>query len=272
MSPTASLAIHGCPCCNVPAMNATVTGLQTAAIKGTQLRSVDKVLLGESGATWDRRFFVIDERSRMLNGKQLGGLQAVVANYDGTRLELRFPDSSAVDDLVDVGEPVTARFLSSELEGRIVRGPWAQALSDFTGRELRLVETTTATDRGSHGSVSLVSRGSLRRLAEQAETDFVDGRRFRMLIEVDGVAPHMEDEWVGREVQVGESLLRFEGHVGRCLVTSRDPETGDVTLPTLDLLRAYRRDVDSSEPLPFGIYGRVIGGGVVRVGDSVTPV
>jgi uncharacterized protein YcbX len=252
-------------------MNATVTSLQTAAIKGTQLRSVDKIMLGDAGAVGDRSFFVIDERSRMLNGKQLGALQAVAASYDGTRLALQFPDRPTVDDVVELGEPTTARFFSRELQGRIVQGPWARALSDFIGRELRLVETATAVDRGHHGTVSLMSRGSLRRLAEQAETDFVDGRRFRMLIEVDGVAPHMEDEWVGREVQIGESLLRFEGHIGRCLVTSRDPETGDVTLPTLDLLRAYRRDVESSEPLPFGVYGRVLSGGAVQIGDSVTP-
>jgi uncharacterized protein len=253
-------------------MNVTVTNLQTAAIKGTRLRSVDNILLGESGAVGDRRFFVIDERSRMLNGKQIGELQAVVATYDGQRLALEFPDGSAVDEVVEFGEALTARFFSGELEGRLVRGPWAQALSEHTGRDLRLVETATAIDRGRGGSVSLMSRGSLRRLAEQAETDFVDGRRFRMLIEVDGVAPHSEDGWVGREVQVGEALLRFEGHVGRCLVTSRDPETGVVTLPTLDLLRAYRREVEASEPLPFGIYGRVLSGGSVRVGDSVQPV
>jgi uncharacterized protein YcbX len=152
-----------------------------------------------------------------------------------------------------------------------VRGPWSQALSDFTGQELRLVETSTAIDRGVGGAVSLVSRGSLRRLAEQAETDHIDSRRFRMLIEVDGIAPHAEDRWVGSEFHVGESLLRFEGHVGRCLVTSRDPETGEVTLPTLDLLRAYRHEVESSEPLPFGIYGRVLSGGTVHIGDSVRP-
>ena len=63
--------------------------------------------------------------------------------------------------------------------------------------------------------------------------------------------------------------MRFGGHVGRCLVTSRDPETGEVDLPTLDLLGAYRRDLDTTEPLPFGIYGEVLVPGVVRVGDAV---
>jgi MOSC domain-containing protein YiiM len=43
-----------------------------------------------------------------------------------------------------------------------------------------------------------------------------------------------------------------------------------VTLPTLDLLRSYRAELGSTEPLPFGVYGRVLEGGLVRVGDPVT--
>jgi len=35
-----------------------------------------------------------------------------------------------------------------------------------------------------------------------------------MLIEVDGAEPHAEDDWVGREARVGESLLHFEGTSG----------------------------------------------------------
>src|ERR1700722_16554457 len=100
--------------CNGQGMNATVTQLQTAAVKGTRLRNVERVLLDISGAFGDRRFFVIDERSRMLNGKQLGQLQAIVATYDGERLALEFPDGSAVDDVVEFGESLTARFFSAE--------------------------------------------------------------------------------------------------------------------------------------------------------------
>jgi uncharacterized protein YcbX len=66
--------------------------------------------------------------------------------------------------------------------------------------------------------------------------------------------------------------VRFRGHVGRCLITSRDPDTGVVTLPTLDILGDYRRDLDTTEPLPFGIYGEVVAEGTVQVGDPVKPV
>ena len=93
-----------------------------------------------------------------------------------------------------------------------------------------------------------------------------------MLIEIDGVEPHEEDGWVGSQVRVGPALLRMHGHVGRCLITSRDPESADVDLPTLEQLGEYRREVDSTEPLPFGIYGEVLEGGSVRVGDAVMVV
>jgi uncharacterized protein len=117
--------------------------------------------------------------------------------------------------------------------------------------------------------VSLISRASIARLAEVAGEPDVDPRRFRMLIEIDGVPAHAEDRWVGRIVQIGGAAVRFNGHVGRCLITSRDPESGEIDLPTLDILGSYRRDEDTTEPLPFGIYGEVRREGTISVGDPV---
>lgn len=252
-------------------MSVTVTALYTAAIKGTRLRSVEQVVLDERGATADRKFFVADERNRMRNGKQLGSLQAVVARYEPPRLVLEFPDGSVIDGEVRLGEPVLTQFFSHQVTGREVLGPWSQALSDFCGQPLRVLESGSAVDRGAKGPVSLISRGSLRRLGEQAGTGPLDARRFRMTLEVDGVAPHAEDGWLGRRLHVGTAVLRFDGNVGRCLVTGRDPETGEPTMPTLDLLRAYRAGLDTTEPLAFGIYGRVLRPGTVNVGDAVEP-
>jgi hypothetical protein len=112
----------------------------------------------------------------------------------------------------------------------------------------------------------------LRRLAQSATCDTVDDRRFRMTIEVEGVDAHAEDSWIGERVRIGAALVRFRGNIGRCMVTTRNPDTGAVDLQTLHALADYRRHVDSSEPLPFGIYGEVLAGGTVRVGDPVEPI
>ena len=142
-------------------------------------------------------------------------------------------------------------------------GPWSAALSELVGEDLRLVEAggRSGIDRGRAGAVSLISRASLARLAAVAGSDRIDARRFRMTVEIDGVDAHGEDGWIGERVRIGGALVRFGGNVGRCLITSRDPDTGVVDLPTLDLLRSYRGGLDTTEPLAFGVYGEVLEGG-----------
>jgi uncharacterized protein YcbX len=249
----------------------TVTGLAYTAVKGTRLRELDAVELGPDGVPGNRRFFLIDRHERMVNGKTLGELSRVLASYADGELRLELPDGQVVADVVNGGDPIVTRFYSDSRPGRIVRGPWAQALSSYLGQPVRLVEGD-GVDRGQAGAASLISRASLARLASEAGADAVDARRFRMLIEIDGVAAHAEDAWIGRSVRIGSAVVRFAGNVGRCLVTSRDPDSGQIDLPTLDLLRAYRGDVQTTEPLPFGIYGSVVEGGMARLGDAVEPI
>jgi hypothetical protein len=250
----------------------TVAALSITPVKGTRLSAVDAIELGRDGARGDRRFYVIDERGRMQNGKLLPRFQSVVAQWSDPILTLSFAGGTATGGVVALGDRVETTFFSRPREARLVDGGFSEALTDYFGRALRLVEAGSAVDRGAAGAASLVSRASLGRLAEVAGEPVVDARRFRMLVEVDGVAPHAEDRWVGAEVRIGAALVRFGGHVGRCLVTSQHPETGVADLPTLDVLGTYRAGVDSTEPLPFGIYGEVLEPGAVRVGDAVHPL
>jgi uncharacterized protein YcbX len=195
-----------------------------------------------------------------------------VPDYDPAagELTLTFPDGRRVHSRVEYGDPVTTRFYRRTDQAPELHGPWSSELSAFIGHPLRLVAARTGVDRGREGGASIVSRASLGRLAQAAGRESVDARRFRMLIEIEGVTAHAEDGWVGRRVRVGESLLTMRGHVGRCLITTRDPDTAEADLPTLDVLRSYRSDEAGTEPLPFGIYGEVLKGGVVRIGDPVS--
>ena len=249
-----------------------VSGLALTPVKGTRLRAVQRVRLESGGAVGNRCFYVIDERDRMLNGKQLGELQTVRAEYSEPRLSLTFPDGRVVSGAVELDAAIETRFFTRTRAARLVRGPWSQELSILAGQPLRLVRAGGdggAVDRGARGAASLISRASMARLAEVAQVPEVDSRRFRMLIEVDGVDAHAEDAWVGRKLRVGGAVIAWRGHVGRCVVTSRDPESGEVDLPTLDILRGYRGELETTEPLPFGVYGEVLEPGEMSVGDAI---
>jgi uncharacterized protein len=256
-------------------MPARVTWISIAPVKGLALQHRESVRLEPFGVLENRRFHLIGEDGRLLNGKQLAPLVRVSAEWDeetGT-LALGFPDGNVLEGRIELGERVTTSFYGRRhVEGRVVVGPWGEALTEFVGQSLRIVqpvEIGAGIDRAG-GGVSIVSTGSLEAIRQAAGiSEPIDPRRFRMLFGVDGVEPHEEDEWVGRHVRIGEAEIEVLGNVGRCLVTSRHPDSGARNLPTLDVLAEYRGDVDSTERLPFGVWGAVTKPGVVQLGDPV---
>lgn len=257
----------------------TVSWLSIAPVKGLGLHHPDEVMLHDHGVTENRRFYLIGEDGRRAGVMEIPSLVQIAAVYDAgaDRLTLRFPDGNVVDGVVDVEHEVTTDFYGRPVAGRVVVGPWTDALSNFAGRPVQLVKSDrpgAGVDRG-RGTVSLVSDDSLAELARQAGRQHVDGRRFRMLIGVSGVRPHEEDEWAGRPVEIGGAAVRFLGTVGRCAITTRDPDTGERDIDTLRLIRDYRgftQKARGKRELDFGIYGEVVRPGRVRVGDAVTPL
>jgi uncharacterized protein YcbX len=252
----------------------TVAALQTTPVKGLRVLAREAIELGPYGVADDRRFYLVDDRGRMVNGKQVGALQEIVATLGDDELVLAFPDGTRVSGPTRLGdEELQTSFFSRPTPARELLGEFGAALSEHVGRSLRVVEAAhrKAVDRGRAGAASFISRASLQAL-ERLAGEAVDARRFRMLVEIDGLAEaHEEDTWVGRTLRVGEALVRVRGHVGRCLITQRHPESGTTDLPTLDLLRSYRGGLDTTEPLAFGVYGEVLEPGRVAVGDAVTP-
>jgi hypothetical protein len=208
-----------------------------------------------------------------VNGKQAPRLLAARPEMVGMRLALSFPDGSVVEDEVTLAEHVETSFFGRPVSGRVVEGPWNESLSELAGKAVRLMRTERegdGLDRGPRAGASLVSTGSLDALrVATGATEPIDGRRFRMTIGVDGVESHAEDGWLGDRVRVGDAVVVVREKVGRCAVTTLDPETGTRDLDTLGAIAAYRGDVPTREPLPFGVWCQVVEPGPVAVGDPV---
>ena len=257
-------------------MEGRVVRICIAPVKALHVVSPDEVELTHAGVVGDRRFWLLDSDRRLVNGKRHPELMRVQPEWDeaSRRLALAFPDGSVVEDEVQPGELFEAELYGTPHASRPVPGPWQEALSEFAGEPLTLLWSEGgAQDRGNDrgGWASLISRGSLEQLAVEAgATEPVDGRRFRMLFEIDGVEPHEEDTWLGNRVLIGDAVIVPLGDVGRCVVTTCDPDTGLSDFDTLGLLAGYRRE-GVTEPLPFGVYCDVAVPGRVRVGDAVRP-
>jgi uncharacterized protein YcbX len=255
-------------------MTGRVVRISIAPVKSLHVLNPDEVELGHAGVLGDRRFWLVDGDGRLFNGKRAPELMRVHPEWDETsrRLALRFPDGSVIEGDVEPGEPVAVELYGTPHPSRAVPGPWQEALSEFVGEPLTLLWSEGgAQDRGNDrgGWASLISRASLERLrAEAGSAAPVDGRRFRMLFEIDGVEAHEEDGWLGKQVGIGDAVVVPLGDVGRCVITTCDPDTAVSDLDTLKVLAGYRRE-GAVEPLPFGVYCDVAVPGRVRVGDPV---
>lgn len=252
----------------------SVARISIAPVKGLALVECDAVVLEPTGVRENRRFHVVDADGRRYNQLRNGALVQIRPEYDGDRLTLHFPDSTTAAGEIALGAEITTDFYGRRVVGHVVEGPWSGALSTWAGRPLTLVQSPAgaAVDRG-RGHVSLVSRASLEELGRQAGRNGpADGRRFRMLFELDGCAPHEEDDWVKRTVRIGDALVRIRGDVGRCAITTQNPDSGVPDFDTLRTIKAYRPETANEKGkkhLPFGIYGEVVEPGRVAVGDPV---
>jgi uncharacterized protein YcbX len=94
-----------------------------------------------------------------------------------------------------------------------------------------------------------------------------DGRRFRMLFELDGLEALAEEAWGSRRIRLGGATLLVGVPTPRCAVPSASPDTG---VRDRDVLRELieKRGPVEGEPC-LGVYAEVLEPGVVRVGDEV---
>jgi uncharacterized protein YcbX len=241
-------------------------------VKALALEHLQEALLGEGGVQGDRRFYFVGETGRLISNKDFPAFQLIRASYDDAVdvLTLTLADGREIAGRVERGEEVTTSFHRRPRHARLVIGPWSRALSEVVGEPLRLVEpSTSGVDRGRNGAATLLGTASLGALGSTLGVEAVDGRRFRMNFGIEGLGAHEEDAWIGRRIAIGDAVVIPHGNVGRCVVTKQNPDTAVSDLDTLGGLAEYRGDVETTEPLPFGIHAGVVRSGRVRVGDVV---
>jgi uncharacterized protein len=88
-----------------------------------------------------------------------------------------------------------------------------------------------------------------------------------MTITITGTDPWAEHGWGGRQVTIGDMTLRVLEPVPRCVITTRNPESGDTDARILHALAKLRGKND----ITFGVWCEAVRPGHIHVGDPVTP-
>lgn len=218
-----------------------------------------KSLLGERlpradvearGLVGDRAWAVVTERGKLGSGKhtrrfeRVDGLAGLTATWpSGAAPRIRLPSGAEVV----AGTPDADRALSEVLTRTVTVAPEGEVRHH------------------DDGAVHLLTRASLAWLEERLPWAGIDERRFRANLIIAGSGTGtVEDDWVGRELRVGdEVVLRVTHRVERCRMTTLAQED----LPhAAEVLRTLAREHDAC----LGVYAAVVSGGTVAVGDRIS--
>jgi len=200
----------------------TVERIRTYPIKSLSGVERERAELLPGGALdGDREYAVVDADGEYVNGKRTAAVHRLDASVDrdaGTvRLGRRGDDERREFDLAD-------------------RGPLNAWLSDYFETDVRVVrdERGMPDDTDARGP-TVISTATLREVASWLPDVSLGSvrKRFRASVEVGGVPAFWEDRLYaadgGREFEIGGVRFEGDGPCNRCVVPTRDPDTGEPT-------------------------------------------
>jgi len=247
-------------------MTHTVTDIWRYPLKSHGREALDAVtMIAGQTMPGDRVWAVAHEASKadgsawapcanFTRGAKAPALMAIDAQLDDASGVLTLTHPERPELSFDPEDPADlARFL--EWEKPLL--PQNRAAS---ARIIRVPERgMTDTD---YPSVSLCNWAS-HRAVEQAIGHALSPLRWRGNIWFDLEEPWLEDQLIGRQIQIGDAVFEIKEQVVRCLATTANPKTGERDADTLGTLKKTWGHQH------FSVYAEVITGGDIQLGDSV---
>lgn len=249
-----------------------VSLLSVTPVKSLAVHHPDHIELSVDGVVGDRAFFLVDDGGDLVSCTHLGDLLRYRAEFDAASgvLDVRGPYGAVHSAVVELGTTVSTDFYGLRtVSGHVVEG-WGEVFSAIAGRPVRLVKGSSG--GFDVGGVTLIGATTLRELGSRNQAEPVDSRRFRMNIEISEGEALEEDTWEDRSLRVGSATVTAGGPVKRCAATTRNPDTGDVDLRTLQMIRTFRGRQETEQfgaGFYLGVYAEVLIPGRVTVGDEV---
>ncbi|MDX2259012.1 MAG: MOSC domain-containing protein [Hyphomicrobiaceae bacterium] len=179
------------------------------------------------------------------------------------QLEARFEESSRTLTLLRNGRQVAKGALETAIGRRMIE----QFLAAYLQGSLRGAPKIVAAPGHSFSDVAakclhIVNLASLRDV-EKAAGRALDPLRFRPNIIIDGLPAWQEFQWLDRVVRIGDVAFEIFARTQRCAATNVDPATGERDMAVPALIERTWGHTD------FGVYGRVVAGGALAVGDRL---
>jgi uncharacterized protein len=245
--------------------------------------ALQKATIEERGLQHDRRWLVIDTHNRFLSQREfskmalievaLGENELILKHRTQPVAPLRVPFLPQTFDILNV------TVWNDTIEAVVVSDACNAWLSTVLDAPVRLVYLPDTSPRPADSNYAhfdtnvsfadgfpylLISQASLHDLNTRL-SEPVEMLRFRPNLVVEGALPYDEDQWF--EFEIGHSAFYGVKPCARCIMTTVNPETGEIAgKEPLKTLATYRK---VNNKIFFGQNIITRNTGTLQVGDSV---
>jgi uncharacterized protein len=251
------------------AMTGHIAALFRHPIKGFTPQKVASAYLTSGAAFPGDRLFAVEDgpsgfdpqspawisKSRFTVLAKIAEVASARTHYDDAsgELDASAPGAAPFEGSLadEAGRTAFAAWLSALL-GEAASGP----LRVVTGGRHRFLDHPA-------GHVSIINLASVRDFAERLGAS-VDPLRFRANLYVDGWPAWAENDWKGRELQLGQARATVFAPITRCSAPDVDPATARRDIEVTARLHEFY------DHLLTGIYVQVSAGGEVKEGDGAS--
>jgi uncharacterized protein YcbX len=262
-----------------------VESLRRYPVKSMLGEVVNSMYVDEQGAEGDRRLALVDAvTGHVASAKQARlwrGLLKCTANGSTGRVSIGLPDGTnvaaddpAVDELLSRLLGRRVRLISQRPDGATLERPDPEKLlelgvdAEVGGRILKIGQATPGDSFTDDAPLHAITTATLEHIG-------VEALRYRpnlVIATPAGHPPYDEDNWIGRDLTVGEARLRVLASTSRCVVPTLEHGALARAPQALRTPAAENRlQAGSSGAQPCaGVYLEVVGKGVIAIGDRVT--
>jgi uncharacterized protein YcbX len=260
--------------------------VETSGVVGDRAHALVDIETGKvASAKRPRLWGSLLEFSAYYNDHPGAGEPLVIALPDGTALHSEQPD---FDERLSGAIGRQVKLVAAPEQGAGYEDEWLDIEGMAPQEFIQATQTSTSEDGNPVSTlpvgmmapgtfqdvapVTIMTTAALRRAGELQPGSQWDPRRFRpnLLLEVEGTG-FIENEWVGRQLRVGEVVFSVAAPIPRCVMTTLPQEDLSADREILRTVARHNR-VDVAGTGVFaclGAYAGILDAGRVAVGDEI---
>jgi uncharacterized protein len=218
--------------------------------------STTSAIVEKRGLQHDRRWLITDTNGQFITQRTNSKMALLRATIEDNVLIIKEKDKESNDfkiPIVTEGGKLPVTVWDDTMQAALVSKEANAFLSDFLGKEVLLVKMPDTTERRTeekynHGGdiVSfadgypylIIGEASMQDLNDRLYTP-LSIRRFRTNFVFSGGEPFQEDDF--RQFKIGDVDFIGVKNCARCVLTTRDPDTGIKGKEPLKTLQSYRQ-------------------------------